>query len=61
LLRQFKDKMNESNYEDLYCELKYEHYKEHEIIFNHGDTGRKMYFILQGEVGILIPTGQPEE
>jgi CRP-like cAMP-binding protein len=53
--------LNDTNYESLFGELKYEHFKEHEVIFNQGDTGRKMYFILQGEVGILIPTGTQEE
>lgn len=46
---------------ELFNELSYEHYKEHSAIFHHGDTGRKMYFILQGEVGILIPTGEDQD
>lgn len=25
-------------------------------LFNCGDTGRKMYFIISGEVAILLPT-----
>jgi CRP-like cAMP-binding protein len=41
----------------LYQEISYEFIDENEPVFNQGDTGRKMYFILEGEVGILIPTG----
>lgn len=26
-----------------------------QIIFEQGEKGRKMYFILEGEVGIVIP------
>lgn len=45
------------NYDSLFRELKYELINRNEILFNVGDYGRKMYFILSGEVGILIPTG----
>jgi len=31
------------------------------MIFQQGETGRKMYFILEGEVGILIKTGLIED
>jgi CRP-like cAMP-binding protein len=42
----------------LYHELLFEKFDKFSIIFNHGETGRKMYFILSGEVGILLPTGK---
>jgi hypothetical protein len=31
------------------------------VVFEHGSSGRKMYFILSGEVGILLPTGEEEK
>lgn len=32
-----------------------ETYEPNRLIFKHGDSGRKMYFVLQGSAGILIP------
>ncbi|CAD8056125.1 unnamed protein product [Paramecium sonneborni] len=31
-----------------------ERFKQYEVVFNQGETGRKMYFILEGEVSILV-------
>lgn len=34
--------------------MKYEYFNELEVVFNIGELGRKMYFILEGEVILLI-------
>jgi len=34
--------------------MRYEYYNDYETIFNAGEIGRKMYFILKGEVIIFL-------
>lgn len=41
--------------------MKFESIPQCKTIFEAGDPGRKMYFILHGEVGILLPLHNKEE
>ena len=48
-------------YDHLFTELHYEEISQLSVIFKYGDTGKKMYFIIDGEVAILLPTGRDEK
>ena len=50
-----KDKLSLENYTKVFKEIKFECFDVNKAIFEAGDIGRKMYFILYGEVGILLP------
>lgn len=54
LLRNIKEKLSEEVMLKLTNCLELESYPGHTILFNQGDTGRKMYFILKGEVAIFV-------
>ncbi|CAK59847.1 unnamed protein product (macronuclear) [Paramecium tetraurelia] len=51
----FKEKLDHESCKSLFREMTLEWYDSTKIIFRHGDPGRRMYFVLQGELVILIP------
>lgn len=54
----FKDvklKISEENFNELFKELRVESHSKGSILFNYGDTGKKLYVILQGTVFVLVP------
>ncbi|CAD8192554.1 unnamed protein product [Paramecium octaurelia] len=51
----FKEKLDHESCKSLFREMTLEWYDTTKIIFRHGDPGRRMYFVLQGELVILIP------
>ncbi|CAD8117941.1 unnamed protein product [Paramecium sonneborni] len=51
----FKEKLDQESCKSLFREMTLEWYDSTKIIFRHGDPGRRMYFVLQGELVILIP------
>ncbi|CAD8056566.1 unnamed protein product [Paramecium sonneborni] len=51
----FKDRLDGNKCLDIFRFMTVEKYKTLNIIFRHGEPGRKMYFILSGEVGIFVP------
>jgi CRP-like cAMP-binding protein len=55
-----KDKLHLDSYIKIFKEIKFECFTENRTIFEAGDIGRKMYFVLYGEVGILLPLPQKE-
>jgi hypothetical protein len=50
-----KEKLSMENYTKIFKEIKFECFQENKALFEAGDIGRKMYFVLYGEVGILLP------
>ncbi|KAM3135022.1 hypothetical protein pb186bvf_012846 [Paramecium bursaria] len=59
-IRKIKGQLKEDLYLKLFIDMAVEQFSQFEIVFNHGDTGRKMYFILDGEAAILIPNGEAD-
>ncbi|CAD8137267.1 unnamed protein product [Paramecium octaurelia] len=51
----FKDKLDGNKCLDIFRFMTVEKYKAFNIIFRQGEPGRKMYFLLTGEVGIFVP------
>ncbi|CAD8047980.1 unnamed protein product [Paramecium primaurelia] len=51
----FKDKLDGNKCLDIFRFMTVEKYKALNIIFRQGEPGRKMYFLLSGEVGIFVP------
>lgn len=47
--------MDDDLYLKLFKNLMLERAPQYSIVFEKGEKGRKMYFILEGEVGIMIP------
>lgn len=54
-LRKIKGQLPDDLFIRIYKDLVLEKIGASEIVFNIGDIGRKMYFIIEGEVAILIP------
>ena len=45
---------------NIFQQLEFEYVPKNKYIFNYGEKGRKMYLILNGEVGILLPLKENE-
>ncbi|CAK58625.1 unnamed protein product (macronuclear) [Paramecium tetraurelia] len=52
--KKLKSQLREDILLKLIKSLLIERFKQCEVVFNQGETGRKMYFILEGEVSILV-------
>ncbi|CAK58129.1 unnamed protein product (macronuclear) [Paramecium tetraurelia] len=52
---QIRGQLSPELYLKLFKNLLFERVNQFELVFNYGEKGRKMYFILEGEVGILLP------
>ncbi|CAD8144139.1 unnamed protein product [Paramecium pentaurelia] len=52
--KKLKSQLREDILLKLIKSLQIERFKQYEVVFNQGETGRKMYFILEGEVSILV-------
>lgn len=50
-----KEKLSSESYSRIFKEIDFECIPKCRAIFEAGEIGRKMYFILHGEVGILLP------
>lgn len=53
--RKFKDKLEGTKCLEIFKFMTVERYKAFNVIFRQGEVGRKMYFLLTGEVAIFIP------
>lgn len=53
--KEVKMKISEENFSELFKELRVESHVRGSILFNYGDTGKKLYVILQGSVFVLVP------
>ncbi|CAD8136913.1 unnamed protein product [Paramecium octaurelia] len=52
--KKLKSQLREDILLKLIKSLFIERFKQYETVFNQGETGRKMYFVLEGEVSILV-------
>jgi CRP-like cAMP-binding protein len=55
ITRKIKGQLPDDLFIRIYKDLVLEKVAASEVVFNIGDIGRKMYFIIEGEVAILIP------
>jgi CRP-like cAMP-binding protein len=47
--------MDDDMFISLFSQLRLQYYARNHVVFNYGEMGHKMYFVLQGSAGILIP------
>ncbi|CAD8059122.1 unnamed protein product [Paramecium sonneborni] len=52
--KKLKSQLREDILIKLIKSLFIERFKQYEVVFNQGETGRKMYFILEGEISIIV-------
>ncbi|CAD8059463.1 unnamed protein product [Paramecium sonneborni] len=57
----FKDKLEGNKCLDIFRFMTVEKYKAFNVIFRQGEPGRKMYFLLSGEVGIFVPKSKQSQ
>ncbi|KAM3139518.1 Cyclic nucleotide-binding domain-containing protein 2 [Paramecium bursaria] len=60
-INKFKEKLDNTSFLDLVREMNVEHIDKFKTVFRYGDSGKKMYFILQGEIGVFIPKSKYSE
>ena len=51
----YKSILSEEIYLEIFKALRLETFKKFEVVFNYGDIGRKIYYILKGEAYVLVP------
>lgn len=51
----YKESIPEETYLEIYKAIKVETYKKFQVVFHYGDIGKKIYYILKGEVYVLVP------
>ncbi|KAL4491243.1 hypothetical protein ABPG72_021629 [Tetrahymena utriculariae] len=55
-----KQELDQKLYESLFASLSYEFFQKEEVIYHHGDQGKKYYIILKGSCSLLVPNAQNE-
>ncbi|EAS07793.2 cyclic nucleotide-binding domain protein (macronuclear) [Tetrahymena thermophila SB210] len=55
-----KQELDQKLYEQLFASLSYEFFQKEEVIYHHGDQGKKYYIILKGSCSLLVPNTQNE-
>lgn len=58
MCRKIKESLDKDLFEEMFYNVMYETFEPYDIVFNQGEIGRKMYFILEGDMAILLPTGK---
>jgi CRP-like cAMP-binding protein len=53
--KEVQQKISDENFNELFKELRVEYHAKSSVLFNYGDTGKKLYVILQGSIYVLVP------
>lgn len=51
----YKESIPEETYLEIFRAIKVETYQKFQVVFHYGDIGKKIYYILKGEVYVLVP------